>query len=70
VILDCRKSYVSGGDGHGYLTGFEWKRNNEVLSTKPYDTISVEGSGTFVYTLTLTDNLGQKKSESKTINVK
>jgi hypothetical protein len=70
VVIDCRGSYVTGGDGHGYLVGYEWKRNDAVLSRKPYDTVILEGSGTFTYTITLTDNLGQTKSESKKITVK
>ena len=70
VIVDSRQSYITGGDGHGYFTAWEWKRNGQILSTKPYDTITVEGIGTFTYTFTITDNLGQSKSESKTVKAR
>jgi len=69
VVIDARQSYVSGGDGHGYLTSWEWKRDGVILSRKPYDTITIEGAGTFTYTITLTDNSGQIKSENKTVTV-
>lgn len=70
VVIDARQSYVSGGDGHGYLTSWQWEKDGVILSRKPYDTVILEGSGTFTYTITLTDNLGQTKSESKKITVK
>lgn len=70
VIVDSQASYITGGNGKGYFTAWQWSRNGKVLSTKPYDTLTVQGSGTFTYTFTITDNLGQTKSESKTITVK
>lgn len=61
-IVDCRGSYVTGGDGTGYLKGYEWKANNKVISTKSYDTITLQGNQNVI--ITITDNLGQTKSET------
>lgn len=64
VILDSSKSYLTGGDGQGYFTAWIWKRNGIIVSKKPIDTVSGIGK---IFEFTITDNLGNSKSQTITV---
>lgn len=67
VILDGSKSFISGGNGKGYITSWYWTqiqgtRFPIVNPTAPTTETIVQGKGDFAWQLKVKDNLGQPDS--------
>ncbi len=74
VVLDSSGSYIKGGDGKGYFTMWNWKQiagekatieNPSAAVTRAYIT-----NGNYVWQMTITDNLGQTKTDTVSYKLK
>lgn len=74
VVLDGSASYITGGNGKGYFTKWEWKQirggNSIIINPSAAATqTNVRGKGVFAWQLKVWDNLGQTDSAIYTITV-
>lgn len=74
VLLDSSGSYIKGGDGKGYFTDWSWKQiagekatieNPNAATTRAYIT-----NGNYAWQMTITDNLGQTKTDTVSFKLK
>lgn len=76
VTLDASPSYITGGDGTGYFTKWEWKEteNNAYVRIEdpslPITTAIVPVNCGCTFLLYVTDNLNQSDTAALKINVK
>jgi hypothetical protein len=75
IILDGSKSYVSGGNGKGYIISFYWQQKagqSVKVSNQTLQSISLMPlhPGDYAFQLKVIDNLGNKDSTIYSITVK
>lgn len=73
VLLDSSKSYVTGGNGNGFFTAWNWK---QIEGTGIIDNPNIATTTAKVYTknnswqMIITDNLGQQKTDTVYLQIK
>lgn len=74
IVLDSSGSYLQGGDGKGYFTRWNWTQIAGEKATMDSPNAAITRAyvtnGNYTWKMTITDNLGQQKSDTISYKVK